>query len=265
MQPTGYIVLDQKLKMVMDPDVCNRLITSFRVWKETYFHTLQKRSLFGQKRISRLRSEGLDRIYEECKTRLAANQYEVTDDPALLKLNETIKKLDENVVASYELVKRRLLLLDRSLETEKSLWKDPSVEKLQTYADTLLPAMKNSNDAMLTYLKTRTNLTYELGKALREYQSTLELTKMRHILIDVLAVLAGLFSPIYGVIVKSLGEVAEMTYRDFTGYKGLLRQMRELRKMQPRIDRVLKAFHDSIDRELVRNFSSAHGQMNSMH
>jgi hypothetical protein len=255
MQPSGFVALDSKHEIISEIDVCSKLIATFRVWKEIYFHPPEKHMRFGQKSLSRTTGMALKVIYEQCKDRLEKNQYQQADDPAILKLNDAVKKLDENVVTSYELLTRRLELRDRAMEMEKTIWGDPSYEKAQTYATTLLPALQKTNEAMLSYLQTRVNLTYESMKALREYESTLTLPKIKRLGVDIFAIIAGLYYPIYGIVVKLLDEAAKMLYRDFTGYKGLLKQMKELRRMQPRIQQIIDAFRRPVDPDLIRTIA----------
>ena len=254
MQPSGFLLLDNKRKMLDDYDACSKLVAAFRVWRIIYFYPLRKHTPLIRKKSSRMSNKALKKIYEDCKLRLAKNEYQKTEDPVVLHLNEAIRKLDQNVVASYELIRKRLLLLERSADAEKGIWRDPSFEKVEAYANTLLPALKNSNEAMLSYLRKRVNLTYESMKALREYESALTLTKIRRIVVDIFAVIAGLARPVYGVAVKLLDEASKMIWADFAGYKGLLRQMEELHKMQPRIDQIIDTFHSPVNRELIRNF-----------
>jgi hypothetical protein len=254
MQPSGYLLLDHKHKMLDDYDTCTKLIATFRVWRIIYFYPARKHTPFIRKKLSRMTNKTLNKIYEDCKHRLAMNEYQRTEDPVVLHLNEAIRKLDQNVVTSYELIKKHHSLLQRTAETEKAIWQDPSFERVEAYATTLLPALKNTNEAMLSYLRERVNLTYESMKALREYESELMLTKVRRIAVDVLAVIAALYYPVYGIAVKLLDEASKIIWADFTGYKGLLRQMEELRRMQPRIDRIIDAFHSPVARELIRNF-----------
>jgi hypothetical protein len=66
--------------------------------------------------------------------------------------------------------------------------------------------------------------------------------------------LAALYKPLYGVVIKLLNESAKKAWNDFTGYRGLIKQIEELQKMQPRIDRIIEAFQSPVDREIVRNF-----------
>jgi len=248
-RPTGYVLLDQKRRMIDNFETCGKLIATWRVWSVVYFYPPRKHSRLPRKWLS-----GRDRlmasIYEGCKQRLAENEYDKTEDPARLRLNRAIRELDQNVVDSYELVRRHQSLLEKAADEEKIIWEDPSFERIQAYVTGLLPRLKRSDDAMVVYLRNRISLTYESSKALREYESTA--TGTRRILVNIFAGLAAFVHPLYGVVIKFLDESAKKAWNDFTGYQGLIKQIEELQKNHPRIDRIIEAFQSPEDRDLVR-------------
>jgi hypothetical protein len=150
-RPTAYVALDQKQRVIGDFETCSKVVATFRVWSIVYFHPIRKHSRLPRKWVRPRRNKLLALIYENCKQRLAEDEYEKTEDPALLQLNRTIRELDKNVVDSYELIRKHQLLLDRAADEEKEIWADPSFEKVEAYADRLLPQVKRSDDAMVSY------------------------------------------------------------------------------------------------------------------
>jgi len=251
LQPKGFLVLDSKRRFVKDAEVCSKIVKTFRVWEHIYFKPLRKHEL-GYESLSRYRERIATKLCDDCRNRLAQNQYENTDDPALRKLNQKIRKLDESVVRGYDLFLRQWRLIGEVMRTEKEIWKAPSFEKVQAYVMRIIPEVKRSNDAMMAYLKERTDLMFEMKKALQDYESTLRIPVMRRPFVIFLSFLAALYSPIYGLVVLLLDEVAKMCYAELTGYKVLLSGLERLRKMQPKMDEIAQAFEGAVAPELIR-------------
>jgi len=254
LQPKGFLVLDSKRRFVKDAETCSKIVKTFRVWEHIYFKPLRKHEI-GYESLSRYRERVATKLCDDCRNRLTQNRYEHTDDPALRKLNEKIRKLDESVVRGYDLFVRQWRLIGEVMRAEKEIWKAPSFEKVQAYIMRIIPEVKRTNDAMMAYLRERADLMFEMKKALRDYESTLRIPAMRRPLVILLSFLAALYSPIYSVVVLLLDEVAKMCYHELTGYKVLLSGLERLRKMQPKIDEIVQGFEGPVAPELIRGLT----------
>ncbi|MDG6980825.1 MAG: hypothetical protein JRN51_06890 [Nitrososphaerota archaeon] len=250
---TGFVLLDKNFDVVRERSKLQRAIRAYRVWFITYLKAPIKHGII-RKWVDKRVLQVYTRLFEQCQTRLQADKYEETLDPAEKQLGIALRKLDQSFVAAYDMLTERVQAVSQFLNDEEDLWRTHSVAAARVYVERGLVKLEASNKEFIQYLKARVDVTYEAQKALSEYTASRSSHRMSNFLLATVAAIASAFNLSYGLAIAIVGGLARLFYSELTSYKRMIVQLEKFEELSPKFGEIKSAFSDAVPQAMLRDF-----------
>jgi hypothetical protein len=252
---TGFMLLDKNYDIVRDKSKFQSAVQAYRVWFITYLRAPIKHNVIRGWTDERV-LQAHARFFNQCLSRLQADTYEDTLDPAEKQLGIALRKLDESFVAAYNMLTERVHVVSQFLDEEKELWRTHSVTAAKEYVEGGLVKLRASNKELAQYLKSRIDVAYESQKALTEYTASRSSRRMSNFLLATVAAIASAFNVFYGLAIAIAGGLARVFYSELTSFKRMIGQLKQMEELSPKFDEIKSAFTDAVPLAMMRDFEA---------
>lgn len=248
----GFLVTTKNAEIVQNLEFCKRVVRDFGIWYQIYFYPVAKYVFFRKKYFSMLKRIALFSL-EKCKERYEKNLYK-NGDPAKASYNKILKELDLEVIQNSSLQLKNLVLAEKIIEVEKSIWQWCSCEKIEELRR-LLVEYRSVCEQMAKYTSKRAETFYRYERAIRDaYKIDLQVSHYSMLSKAALSFLLWLANTnLYTLAVPFLPELLKVCYQTLVGYKALLKKNKQYLQKAEKIVAILDLFEKPIEDFEIRN------------